>query len=76
MKFHYIIKKGAIPESYGVASGKNELLRILKLVKDEKCKLKVLSRPEFLKIKRKIDMKTNRKRERMFKIERIDYLNA
>ncbi|MBA2864016.1 hypothetical protein [Methanococcus maripaludis] len=76
MKFHYIIQKDRITESYGVANGKKELIRISELIKDENCTLKVLSRPEFLKIKRKIDMKTNRKRERMFKIERIDYLNA
>ncbi|MBA2858646.1 hypothetical protein HNP93_001347 [Methanococcus maripaludis] len=76
MKFHYIIQKNKITESYGIASGKKELIRISELVKDEKCNLKVLSRPEFLKIKRKIDMKTNRKRERAFKIERIDYLSA
>ncbi|BAP60611.1 hypothetical protein MMKA1_04940 [Methanococcus maripaludis KA1] len=76
MKFHYIIQRGTIPESYGVANGKNELIRLSELVKDEKCSLKVLSRPDFLKIKRRIDMKTNRKRERTFKIERIDYVNA
>jgi hypothetical protein len=76
MKFHYIIQRGTIPESYGVANGKNELIRLSELVKDEECNLKVLSRPDFLKIKRRIDMKTNRKRERSFKIERIDYVNA
>ena len=72
MKFHYIIERGTITESYGVANGKNELIRLSELVKDEECNLKVLSRPEFLKIKRRIDMKTNRKRERSFKIVRCD----
>jgi len=72
MKFHYIIQRGTIPESYGIANGKNELIRLSELVKDEKCSLKVLSRPDFLKIKRRIDMKTNRKRERSFKTVRCD----
>lgn len=76
MKFHYIIQKDRITESYGVANGKKELIRISELVKDENCTLKVLNRPDFLKIKRKIDMKTNRKRAKTFKIERIDYINA
>ncbi|MBA2864921.1 hypothetical protein [Methanococcus maripaludis] len=72
MKFHYIIQRGAIPESYGIANGKKELIRISELVKDEECKLKVLNRPDFLKIKRRIDMKTNRRRERSFKTVRCD----
>jgi hypothetical protein len=72
MRFHYIIERGTIPESYGVANGKKELIRISELVKDEECSLKVLNRPEFLKIKRRIDMKTNRKRERSFKTVRCD----
>uniref|UniRef100_A6VF70 Uncharacterized protein n=1 Tax=Methanococcus maripaludis (strain C7 / ATCC BAA-1331) TaxID=426368 RepID=A6VF70_METM7 len=76
VKFHYIIQKDRITESYGVANGKKELIRISELVKDENCTLKVLNRPDFLKIKRKIDMKTNRKRAKTFKIERIDYMNA
>ncbi len=76
VKFHYIIQKDRITESYGVANGKKELIRISELVKDENCILKVLNRPDFLKIKRKIDMKTNRKREKTFKIERIDYMDA
>jgi hypothetical protein len=72
MRFHYIIERGTIPESYGVANGKKELIRISELVKDEECSLKVLNRPDFLKFKRKIDMKTNRKRERTFKTVRCD----
>jgi hypothetical protein len=76
MKFHYIVQKDRVYESYGVANGKKELNRISELVKDENCTLKVLNRPDFLKIKRKIDMKTNRKRARTFKTERIDYMNA
>jgi len=76
LKFHYIVQKDRITESYGVANGKKELIRISELIKDENCTLKVLNRPDFLKIKRKIDMKTNKKRARTFKIERIDYMNA
>ncbi|MBA2852992.1 hypothetical protein [Methanococcus maripaludis] len=72
MRFHYIIERGTIPESYGVANGKKELIRISELVKDEECSLKVLNRPDFLKFKRKIDMKTNRRRERTFKTVRCD----
>jgi len=76
MKFHYIVQKDRIYESYGIANGKRELNRIAELVKDENCNLKVLNRPDFLKIKRKIDMNTNKKRSKTFKIERIDYMNA
>ncbi|WP_459202089.1 hypothetical protein [Methanococcus sp. CF] len=76
MRFHYIIQKDKVPESYGIATGKKELNRITELVKDENCTLKVLNRPDFLKIKRKIDSKTVGKRTRLFKTSRFDYLLA
>jgi len=77
MGFMYIIFKDGFPESYGVATGKTQLNKIAKLVKDEGCSLKVVSSPEYMRIKRRIDTKTNKRREKTFKmINRHDYMIA
>jgi len=76
MKFHYLIYKGEIPESYGVKLSKREIENLSKFLKDDGYELRLVRRDEYQIARRKIDSKTVKRRQKFFKTIRHDYLTA